>query len=255
MECKFCYATYNTFGVQQQLRLDEVYIILRKLHKAGVKKVTFAGGEPMLYKQLDHAIIYAKKIGLVTSIVTNGSMLTASWLKSMVNHLDWIGLSIDSINTTTNTSIGRITTKQVDYTTLISCINSYGYKLKINTVVNIHNQHEVLSDLINESKTTRWKVFDTLKVEGQNDTQFNKIKSTNFEQFIKNNQHPSMVVETNSLMSGSYLLIDPKGRFYENWGTNNIKSDSLIKHSIKHCLSQISLDRKKFLDRGGIYNW
>lgn len=255
MKCKFCYATYNNFDIQNQLDISEVCIILLKLKEAGVEKVTFAGGEPMLYKDLDKAIIYAKSIGLVTSIITNGSRIKEQWLIDMQSHLDWIGISIDSLNHKTNELIGRQDKITYDYNVIVSLINKYNYKLKINTVVNIYNQDEFMASFITQSKTTRWKIFDTLRVEGQNDEQFNSIKSTRFDKFIENNKHEAMVIEDNDLMSGSYLLIDPRGRFYENWGSNVTKSDSLITHSVEHCLNQINLNRDRFIERGGIYNW
>lgn len=258
MSCKFCYATYNSFKVGKQLSLDDVVIILYKLYEAGVEKVTFAGGEPMLHKDIDEIIIAAKKIGLTTSIITNGYLINKTWLNKMSGHLDWIGVSIDSINPKTNAKIGRRTNRDqdVDYFKLITLINSYQtFKLKINTVVNTFNEKEDMKTFIEYAKPVRWKVFDTLRVEGQNATQFNEIKSNDFNGFIINNRHELMVVETNELMTGSYLLIDPLGRFYENWGADTRKSDSLVTHSVEHCLNQISLDRDKFIARGGIYNW
>ena len=76
MGCKFCYATYNTFNVKNQLSYIDACIIVAKLAEAGVQKITFAGGEPMLYKHLDAVIEFAKSIGVTTSIITNGSMIT-----------------------------------------------------------------------------------------------------------------------------------------------------------------------------------
>jgi len=257
MSCKFCYATYNSFGVGKQLPLEHAQLILTKLKFAGLEKVTFAGGEPMLYKDLDKLIIFAKKIGLTTSIITNGSLITDKWLQKMRLWLDWIGISIDSINPQINDLIGRTSKGLViDYYGLINLINKYQYKLKINTVVNRFNEYEDdMHNFIEWSGTTRWKVFDTLHVEGQNEDQFNKIKSSNFSGYVLNNAHKAMVVEDNNLMSASYLLIDPLGRFYENWGSDNKKSDTLYNHTVDHCLSQISLNREKFLKRGGIYKW
>lgn len=255
MKCKFCYATFDDFKVAKQLSIDDIKIILDKLYNAGVKKVTFAGGEPMLYKNLDKAIIYAKSIGLTTSIITNGSLIKEQWLIDMQNHLDWIGLSIDSLNHNTNQLIGRQAKMTLDYNVIVTLINKYNYKLKINTVVNIHNQHENMTEFITHSKTTRWKIFDTLKVEGQNDKQFNDIKSTKFKEFIENNKHEAMVVESNELMTGSYLLIDPLGRMFENTSGKHTYSDSLLTNDVNTCLSQIQLNRNTFLERGGVYNW
>lgn len=256
MKCKFCYATFDDFSVNKQLTYKDVVIILDKIKAAGVQKVTFAGGEPMLYKKLDLAIFYAKYIGLTTSIITNGSFITEAWLDSMKGKLDWIGISVDSISEATNTKIGRVSkNKGLDTYSLVDAVNNRGFKLKINTVVNIYNQNERLSDFIEYSKTDRWKIFDTLRVEGQNDTQFEEIKSTKFEAFIEANKHPSMVVETNDLMTGSYLLIDPLGRFFENSKGEHTYSRSLIDNSVADCLSDIALSRERFLKRGGIYKW
>lgn len=257
MSCKFCYATYNSFNVGKQLSLHDAKIIVTKLKMAGLQKITFAGGEPMLYKHLDELIRFSKHLGLVTSIITNGSMLDEQWLKDMRPYLDWLGISIDSLSPSTNVKIGRVTRHQkaMNYYALIDLINKYHYKLKINTVVNKFNEDERMLDFIDWSGTTRWKVFDALKVEGQNEEEFHNIYSNKYREFVERNKHSSMVLENNDLMTASYLLIDPLGRFYENWGTDNRKSDSLVNHTVEDCLSQIKLDRSKFIERGGIYKW
>lgn len=255
MSCKFCYATYNTFKVSRHLEYQDVCLILKKLHEAGVKKVTFAGGEPMLYKDLQRVIKYAKHIGLTTSIITNGSLLTVEWLQEMVDHLDWIGLSIDSVMVNTNKLIGRTSKINPNYYSLTRQIHFLGYKLKINTVVNRYNQHENMSSFIKWAAPDRWKIFDTLRVQGQNEQEFDNIKSTKFDDYIARHHHKSMVVENNENMTASYLLIDPLGRFYENWGAETKKSDSLVDHSVEHCLSQITVNREAFINRGGIYEW
>ena len=107
MKCKFCYATFQDMKVIKQLPLDDAKNIVLKLKEAGLKKMTFAGGEPMLYKWIKEIIVYSHEIGLTTSIITNGAMLTNGWLKEMQPYLDWIGISIDSISNNTNKQIGR----------------------------------------------------------------------------------------------------------------------------------------------------
>lgn len=256
MGCKFCYATFQDFKVSTQLSLDECCQIVSKLHQAGVKKITFAGGEPMLYKELDLLIIYTKMLGIKTSIITNGSLLTEEWLSNMQPYLDWIGISIDSLNPETNKLIGRVSRNNVQsYHTLLSLINHYGYRLKVNTVVNIHNQEEDLISFIEHYNVERWKVFDTLKVEGQNDSQFDEIKSTKFDTFVVNNSCDVMVVETNELMIGSYLLIDPLGRLFENSQGKHTYSKSILTNDFNNCLSELNLNKHNFIARGGIYDY
>lgn len=257
-KCKFCYATFDDMSVRM-LSLKHALRIVLKLQEAGTKKITFAGGEPMLYPHLKEVIIFAKEIGLTTSIITNGSLLTEEFLIEMKPHLDWIGVSIDSINMETNIKTGRFISAKdgINYRSLIDLINKYNYKLKINTVVNKFNYEEDMLGFIQYAKPSRWKIFDTLKVEGQNDLQFDNIKPPpgGFSQFVFYNRHPAMVVEDNNAMTGSYLLVDPQGRLFENSQGKHTYSDTLIYTSVKQALTQINLDRRMFIQRGGIYDW
>lgn len=258
MKCKFCYATFEDFKVDKQLSLDEVYDILVKLTNAGLKKITFAGGEPLLYKNLPEAIQFAKDIGLTTSIITNGSFLTREWITRLAHDLDWIGISVDSLNPETNQKIGRVNKINPDYYKLVDLIREFPkIKLKINTVVNRYNEGESLQDFILYANPTRWKIFDTLKIDGQNDKQFDEIRSSEkgFAKFIFNHRHHSMVVEDNEAMTGSYLLVDPLGRLFENSSGKHTYSRSLLTNDVQDCLQDIKLNREMFIKRGGLYQW
>lgn len=259
MGCKFCYATFEDFNVSSQLTIEEVRIILRKLYNAGVQKVTFAGGEPMLWKPLDYALMYAKDLGMTTSIITNGAMIKHGWLEKMEESLDWIGISVDSTNDKTNKLIGR-TNKgmSLDYYMLVSMIHQYDYKLKINTVVNAYNWNEDLNDFINYANPARWKVFQALRIEGQNDKQWMEIRVDieQYESFLYTHENQkNLIPEDNEAMTGSYLLVDPLGRFFENSKGTHTYSDPLQNSTVQECLKQVNLDRAMFIKRGGIYKW
>lgn len=254
MRCKFCYATFEDMRILSQISLVDAKKILLKLKVSGLQKITFAGGEPMLYKHLSEVIAFSHEIGLITSIITNGSFLTEKFMENHSEVLNWIGISIDSLSEETNKKIGRVA-KRMNYWNLIEKLKGYNFKIKINTVVNQYNQHESMQKFIDWAHPDRWKIFDTLRVDGQNDHQFEEIRSTDFEGFISRHVHPAMVVENNEAMTGSYLLIDPQGRLFENSTGKHTYSDPLQNNSMKHCLSQISLDREMFIKRGGIYQW
>lgn len=259
MECKFCYAKFDDFKVDNQLNYEYVCTIIFKLYKAGVEKITFAGGEPMLYKHLNDSIKFAKSLGMITSIITNGSLIKEQWLIDMKPYLDWIGLSVDSIDDKINKNIGRISKRMtLDYHMIVDLIHKYDYKLKINTVVNKYNLNEDFNKFIRYANPKRWKVFQILKIEEQNDEQFDEVKISfdEFNTFIdKHKSNKCIVPESNELMTSSYLLIDPLGRLFENTKGKHTYSDSLINNSIDHCLNQINLNREVFVKRGGIYNW
>lgn len=258
--CKYCYATFEDMHVGKQLPVNDAKMVIVKLQEAGLKKITFAGGEPLLYKGLLEVIEFCKRIGLVTSIITNGSFLDEKFLAQAQGHLDWIGISVDSLNIFSIKKIGRHDRRKaaIEYYELIENIQRYKYKLKINTVVNKFNVDEDMNNFIEHATPDRWKVFQALRVEGQNDQQFDEIKVTD-EEFngfvIRHAAQPSIVVENNEAMTGSYLLIDPLGRLFENSEGKHTYSDTLVTNEVDHCLSQITLNRDMFIQRGGIYNW
>ena len=72
-KCKYCYAHFN--GVNS-LNSSQSQKIVEEIANAGFGKVNFAGGEPLVYKDLGSLIRLAKHSELKTSIITNGSLLS-----------------------------------------------------------------------------------------------------------------------------------------------------------------------------------
>lgn len=258
MKCKFCYATFEDMRVGKQMERRAAISIIKKLRDNGLQKITFAGGEPLLYKHIDSVIKYSKSIGLTTSIITNGYLITDKWLIKMLRHLDWVGISVDSLNRGTQINIGRVSNKEINYYELANQINFFGFNLKINTVVNKYNKDEDLNIFIKHASPDRWKVFQALRIEGQNDRQFDEIKVTDqeYSDFItRHESQQCLVPENNEAMTGSYLLIDPQGRLFENSLGKHTYSRPLQSNDIETCLSDINLNREMFIKRGGIYDW
>lgn len=262
MRCKYCYATFDDMHVGPQMPYIHATAIIQKLADAGVKKITFAGGEPLLYKALPDVLRFARQAGLTTSIITNGSLISPEWLAQYGTLCDWIGVSIDSLDPVINELIGR-TGKYggidlVFYTLLITMIKQWCNKLKINMVVSAYNWADDMNDFISWASPDRWKVFQALRVEGQNDQQFDALKVTTeeFDSFVGRHEgQKCMVPENNAAMTGSYLLVDPLGRLFENSAGRHTYSNSLVDSSVQTCLSQLNLNRDMFIKRGGIYNW
>ncbi len=270
MRCKFCFATFQdvkkTILPKGHLPKEESIQVVKELAGFGFEKITFVGGEPTLCPWLSELILTAKQAGMTTMIVTNGSNLSDEFLKMNVGLLDWITISIDSLKEETNLKIGRaiVGRKAIlidDYKVLIDRIKKYNYRLKINTVVCSENVSEDLTPIIEYSKPERWKIFQVLPIKGQNDFQFEKfeISEVRFKKFIDSHQHlnsfTKIVPECNNDMTGSYAMVDPAGRFFDNSNGVYNYSDPILKRGIQKSYSQINIDFDKFLERGGLYNW
>ncbi len=263
--CKFCYATFNDISCKGMSKEQHFEIVKAVARSSYFKKINFAGGEPTLVPHITELIQYAKSLGLETSIVTNASRIHAEWIKNIAGHLDILAISVDSICPETNHLIGRESKgKQIEINNLLEIAQMchvYGIALKINTVVCEFNKNEILTDFINQVKPFRWKILQATRVEGQNDEQYDSIKVSQeeFEAFCHNNQQYllpdiKVVIESSDLIQGSYIMIDPLGRFYDDSTGKHQYSDKILEEGLEKALSQIQTDETKFLKREGNYS-
>lgn len=266
MKCKFCYATFNDLGVVKH-DLDKSGKIVLALAEAGFEKLTFAGGEPTLVAELPELARLAKESGLVTTIVTNGARLgDNAYFDALVPHLDWVALSIDSVNEEQNQRSGRSlpgnkTLSAAYFQTLHQKLQSAGVKTKINTVVSAFNHTEDLTEFINSCAPNRWKILQAVPIKGQNDEHFGafEVLPSEYQAFLNrhNSISPSITVvpEEIDLIKGSYIMVNPLGQFYDNSGDAYKYSKSILEVGVKEALKEINFDNHKFLQRGGLYSW
>ena len=268
--CGFCFAGFEDVKKSVlpagHLSQEKAESVVRQLAEYGFKKITFAGGEPTLCPWLSNLISVAKNAGMVTMIVTNGSRLNEETLKQYRSSLDWIVLSIDSINPETNLKGGRFHNKRLlpdanYYRNLIDNIHALDFKFKINTVVHRFNKDEVMADFIERSNPLRWKLFKVLNIENQNQATYGnfEISDEEFALYLRRNTNPVtekvMVPEDNDAMSSSYLMIDPAGRLFDNSMGSYTYSEPIINVGVKKALEQTIFIYEKYLERGAIYRW
>ncbi|MGP8216600.1 MAG: viperin family antiviral radical SAM protein [Bacteroidia bacterium] len=267
--CKFCFASFQdvkeSILPKGHLPKDDTIEVVRQLCRYGFSKITFVGGEPTLCPWLPELIAKAKSFGVTTMIVTNGSRITADYLIPLKGILDWITLSVDSLNPEINRMTGRgnnqILFSMQDYLEKCRIIKEAGFRLKINTVVHRLNCNEVLSSLLAKALPERWKIFKVLPVSGQNSAGIPELDITDaeFRHFLEINgnlqQDIEIVPESNDAMTGSYLMIDPAGRFFDNTKGFYTYSEPILKAGVERSLIGINQDYDRFIKRKGLYEW
>lgn len=203
---------------------------------------------------------------MTTSIVTNGAKLTPEYLDGLISLLDWVTLSIDSLSADVNRRTGRMLKKgpldEKEYRNLVTCVRERGLPLKINTVVTDANKDEDITEFIQWAKPERWKIFQVLPIDGQNDDTLGNltITDTEFEAYVERHRTleaggVTVVPESNDLMTGSYVMIDPAGRFFDNTEGYLTYGRPILEVGVHEALQDIKIDPAKFFQRGGQYEW
>lgn len=195
---------------------------------SSARKLTFAGGEPTLCPWLPDLAAHAKSQGLVTMVVTNGSRCDTAYLDRLAGSLDWLTLSIDSLDPNTNQAIGRNDSKGAAipakvYAEILRDASARGMRTKINTVVGSLNHHEDMNAFIASSGINRWKILQIMAVTGQNDQHIDALSVSwaVFDAFVQRHQAISLagirlVSEPVDSIRGSYAMIDPAGCFFDS---------------------------------------
>ena len=270
MKCRFCFATFQDVGQvvlpKGHLPREDCLAVVEALARAGFDKINFAGGEPTLCPWLPELIRRARKLELTTSIVTNGSFITDQWLDRLDGCLDWAAVSSDTVDPEKLISMGRITRdgplSEADYLRIIDMLKQRGIRLKVNTVVSRINHDDNLAGFIANARPERWKLFQVLPVRGQNDGMVDNLVITQeeFLRYVARNRYIeslgiTVVPESNDLMTGSYLMVDPAGRFFDNVAGTYVYSSPINEVGVAGALRGVSVDPDKFRLREGLYDW
>jgi len=261
--CSFCFHTSKTSTI---LSIEEAKKGLRLLKSAGMEKINFAGGEPFLYPAfLGKLCEFAKKeLELNVSIVSNASRIKKSWMDKYARYVDILAISIDSFDEETNIAIGR---GKGDHCAIVKKVvgwcQEYRIKVKINTVVNRHNYQEDMNEHIAQLEPFRWKVFQVLIIQGENDGNGSlrnassiTITKSQFRSFLdRHKNQSSLVPEDNSTMRNSYLILDEEMRFLNCSNNGKVPSRSILEVGVFEALKCSGFDEKTFFSRNAIYDW
>ena len=269
--CKFCFARFEDIPRADRLPKEIAITVPEMLAAAGADKITFVGGEPTLCPYLGDLLAASKVVGLTTCIVSNATGLTEEFLDEWGHLIDWVGLSIDASNDEIHAEIGRgmrgdLARQRSHHLELAKQVwarcTQCGIRMKLNTVVCKANLEDDMSALVMELKPERWKIFEVLPVEGQNDGDVDDmlLEEDEFNSWVERHKWVAdegiqFVPESNELMRGSYAMLDALGRFYSNTEGGHTYGPSILDVGVMHAWEENCFLEDRFHDRGGIYEW
>ena len=174
-------------------------------------------------------------------------------------------MSIDSLNPKTLAQTGRTTPTGPmtgeEYLHVIRMLKERQIGTKINTVVTMDNLGEDPTPFIISAGPERWKILQVLPMAGQNDLLVDQhiIGRAEFGDYVRTaavveGYGIKLVPENNDLTTGSYVMVDPAGRFFDNAKGRHSYSEPILEVGAERALSQLSVDAAKFIARGGRYN-
>ena len=250
--CLHCFAHFDSNRI---LTLEEWKKIIDNIASSNLcSRINLAGGEPLLYPQLNEVIEYIHNKNIDVSLITNGFLLTPTWIETFAPYLSGIGISIDSLIPNTLLQLGRCTNKKEILTTenvvlLLQTMNKNKVFAKINTVVSKLNYTEDFSLLFKNVVVDRWKILKMKTFE--NTAYSNKlldISNKDYFSFVDRHQNiPNKIIESN--LVNSYTMIDSQGNLVSNEGLNYKKIGNLKEISFIDAFAKLSLNKELYFSR------
>ncbi|MFI2281376.1 radical SAM protein [Nocardia beijingensis] len=259
-ECGFCWRVLD----RRNIGLETAMNITTKLSDAGMVKMSWAGGEPLLFRGIGTLIKKTSELGVETMLITNGSLIDRIFPAGLPRELDWLTLPLEGVDDVTNRMVGR----QVGhFDRVVSLLDRYRLsplKLKINSVatrLNLHSLYRV-PEFLNDWRIARWKVFQFYPIRGfaiQNhaefgisDSEFLDFRSRLLDRCIELGVQADIVIETNRDLDNSYYTLSPDGCVYVSDNGTDIYLGDLKCDDPEVVFEDPRLDKAKYDARS---NW
>lgn len=205
-KCLFCYRD----KISKDLDFNYQKIIIDKVALSGIRKITFAGGEPLLIPEIKTLINYAKSKGLIVSLTTNAILLKGEMLDFCLENLDWLTLSLDGSNDSIQIEMTR---NKRHFSHVLEVLDYAKHfeqkqcKIKVNTVVSCINQDCILkiADIIVNNSINRWKLFQFVPLRGS-------AREYNEKFFLSDTVFKRIVQETQKYLEKEDILLSISGR-------------------------------------------
>lgn len=96
LACAHCYTTSGPHN-REELPAELLSQTLDAAAELGYRQLALSGGEPLLYRELREVLAHARRLGMITTVTTNGMLASGARWDALAPLLDVVAVSIDGM--------------------------------------------------------------------------------------------------------------------------------------------------------------
>ncbi len=145
LQCIHCYASANNQKSPGEMDTSAAERFIRDLADFGIPAILFSGGEPLLRKDLLPLAGFASKLGIRTTLSTNGVLIDRKAAEEISSAgFAEVGISLDGIGTNNDHFRGQSGAFDRALTGIRNCV-SLGLRVSLRLTITRFNYHEIPS--------------------------------------------------------------------------------------------------------------
>ena len=155
--CLLCFSKKEA----KEMPLERIKEITDECHTLGIKAVRFTGGEPLLYKDLEKALQYAKKKNLYVLLNTNATVLDEKNKNMLKKYVDNLLISLQGFNHYTEEKLTKTKVNFKEKINNIIVLNRLIPTVRIGTAISntlLNNFHKYYF-LITKLGVNHWEFY------------------------------------------------------------------------------------------------
>lgn len=144
LHCPYCSNPTDLGNIKDELTTEQWYKVFSEARDMGAVQLGFSGGEPLLRKDLEQLVKYARDLGFYTNLITSGIGLTEKRIAKLKEAgLDHIQISFQGADPEVNDAIaGRGKAYQQKFN-MAKSVKEQGYPMVLNFVISKQNIDQV----------------------------------------------------------------------------------------------------------------
>lgn len=95
LECKYCYSRVYKEDETTELTTEQIKSFLINFKASGGRRVLYTGGEALLRKDFKELVLFARELGLLVDLFTNGTLIDEECAQFLSENINLVSVSLD----------------------------------------------------------------------------------------------------------------------------------------------------------------